>query len=256
MRRKHTRITVWPAISDLMTTLVVIAVLGGVVGYMIYVDDTDEVDPALTQLDSTRNHILNELRDQLKEYGMKNIEVLHNESVLRFSENAINFDLGSEVPIAEHELNVGKLARVLAEIVPCYIDPTTDDGTDQHRGVPASIQSYCYPPTSNSSCAKHEREWLWRLGTILIEGHTDSVQVTKREGRRFTNNLELSSMRAASVYRMISDCEPDIMEMRNKNNVPIFSTSGYGEMRPAIPEDPGHESNRRIDIRLLPERRN
>ncbi len=58
-------------------------------------------------------------------------------------------------------------------------------------------------------------------------------------------------MRAATVYRMITACEPRIERMRNTENVPVLSTSGYGYTRPATLAPELSDYNRRIDLRLL-----
>ena len=243
-RRPRTQITVWPAITDLMTTIVVMAILAGVVGYS-YIQQEDR---ELLRLPAARDHVLGEIDALLRESNM-GVEVRKEEGVIRLSDDAINFSLGGETPISRHEANVGWLARALAEVVPCYISP--DNTSAGQGGIDAKIvrPSYCQPLTVKNSADSCENEFPWLLGTILIEGHTDTVAVGDR--RRFKNNLELSSMRAASVYEMIIACEPTIKEMRNTQNVPVFSTSGYGEMRLARPDDPGSDDNRRIDLRLL-----
>ena len=243
MKRLHkTKITAWPAITDLMTTIVVIAVLSGVVGYSHMKDESRGFHQRL-------NYILAELDSTLKESGVS-VDVLRDEGILRFSHDAINFEFGEVEPINEHKANVGVLAQTLAKIVPCYISPEethTDDANFENDN------SCRKPVISASSCSRNNEDCQWVIGTILIEGHTDSAPV--REGHRFENNLELSSMRAASVYDMMIAFEPSIKEMRNARNVPIFSTSGYGEKRLAIPADSLNDYNRRIDIRLLLEPR-
>ncbi len=262
MRRRQNRVNVWPAITDLMTTIVVIAIIGGVLGYSTFnkikEDLEDEIsvledsisvlgpDSIHVELTQRRNQILGTLKNRLKGSGMS-VEI-PEEGVLRLSEDAINFALGDEKPIPRHESNIGWLARALAELVPCHI---SSNGTNIRQGnndVKYARPPYCQEPARNRKCEEKITS-RWLLGTILIEGHTDSVAVGL--GRRFKNNLELSSMRAASVYEMITACEPSLKGMNNTQGVPVFSTSGYGEMRPAIRNDPGNDYNRRIDLRLL-----
>ena len=250
MKRHQTQITVWPAITDLMISIVVIAVLVGIVGYIHFNNSTTRI---LIAQEKTRKHILRELKEGLKEHGIT-VETLPEQGVLRLSEDAVNFPLGGIKPREGHQENIGWLAQVLAEIVPCYV--FSDRDTTIAAASIARIQSgtdkrrvFCQPvaPLQQTSCEEMEYD-VWLLETILIEGHTDSLPVG--EGNRFRNNLELSSMRAASVYDMITDCEPRIKDMYNSGGTPVLSTSGYGYMRPAH-FNPRDRRNRRVDIRLL-----
>ena len=92
-------------------------------------------------------------------------------------------------------------------------------------------------------------DFPWLLETLLIEGHTDAVPVAP--GNRFRDNLELSSMRAATVHRMITACEPGMERLSNTQRQPILSTSGYGSARPATLDADRAGDNRRIDLRFL-----
>jgi len=248
-RRPETQVTVWPAITDLMTAIVVIAVLAGIIGYSKYI----EIDSIAAQHPETRNHILDEIDSLLTQSGIT-VEVLHDEGVLRLSDGVVNFASGEIEPVSQHRLNVGTLAHVLSQVVPCHVldlpqtsvpIPTYGNSTDR---------SYCLTMKAPEYGCNVEDESSWLLGTILIEGHTDIAPVTGGK-YRFKDNLELSSMRAAEVYRMMTNCESSIRQMKNSKGVPVFSTSGYGEMRLANPDDPLNAENRRIDVRLLLERR-
>ena len=64
----------------------------------------------------------------------------------------------------------------------------------------------------------------------------------------FRDNLELSSMRAATVHRMIAACEPGMEGLLNGDGYPILSTSGYGPTRPATEDPERGADNRRIDL--------
>ncbi len=242
-RRSETQVTVWPAITDLMIAIVVIAVLAGIIGYSKYTEIKLTAGPS-----KIRNDILEEIDSLLKNSNLS-VEVLKDESVLRLSDGIVNFELGEISPIEDHKKNVAILAEVLAQVVPCYIScpsqTITHVSTDSHSRDKSYCQTISCNETSNSQ---------WLIGTVLIEGHTDTIRVI--EGRnRFKDNLELSSMRAAEVYRMITAWEPSIGEMKNSQEVPIFSTSGYGSMRLAEPDMPSSDQNRRIDLRFLFERR-
>ena len=270
MRRKRTQITVWPALTDLMTSIVVIAVLIGVVGFIRYADMTGKVDSLHVVIEKkdaeivqkliargeTRKEILGQLKDRLEKYNME-VDTLSEQGVLRLSENVINFESGSTTPISEHDQNIGRLAEALAEVAPCHVF-SGRAGAIAQKPVSAGVQlaagkrpAYCQPVATLSAYTCEKKEHPWLLETILIEGHTDTVGVDPTVNRKFDNNLELSSLRATNVYGMISSCEPGIQRMHNSDSIPVLSTSGYGEMRPATLDTSEYEKNRRIDIRLL-----
>ena len=211
---------------------------------------TDELKAA----SETRDSILTGIARRLEDSGIR-VTILLEQGVLRLSENAINFPSGRETPTPEHYVHVGSVAKAIADVVPCYVsvsasestrgaapDQTTSDGS---IGMP----QYCQLRADPAAYDCRERRFPWLLETLLIEGHTDAVPVAR--GQRFMDNLELSSMRAATVHRMIAACEPGVEYMLNSHGYPILSTSGYGHTRPAT-SDPGRtDDNRRIDLRFL-----
>ncbi len=246
------------SVSDVMAALIfVFIIMLALFAYRLsnVTEEQTNVTERLTASDETRDHILQELRDRLEEAGMS-VEVLHEQGVLRLSDNAINFASGRDTPIPEHRTNVGRLAQALSEVVPCYASSDRDsiiagsmaeDDTLNTNNIP----SYCQQGVMTSPYICEEQKYPWLLETLLIEGHTDNVPVSITGNRRFRDNLELSSMRAATVYRMILACEPRIERMRNSENVPVLSTSGYGYTRPATDDPELADYNRRIDLRLL-----
>ena len=80
---------------------------------------------------------------------------------------------------------------------------------------------------------------------ILIEGHTDNIPVVSG---RFRSNWELSAARSFSVIEFLS---------RAGMPPERFHARGYGEHRPAAPNDTaqGRGKNRRIEISLIRELR-
>ena len=190
-----------------MTAIVVISVLVGVIVYSNYV----EIDQIAAQLPETRNHILGEIDSLLQEANM-HVDVLNDEGILRLSDGVVNFESGEIEPINRHKMNVGKLAHVLAQVIPFYISSLHQTSTFQSSEDHNTGRFYC-SRTSDYTC-KETHNSVWLVGTILIEGHTDTALVPV-DKYRFKDNLELSSMRAAEVYRMITDCEPAIGTMKN-----------------------------------------
>ena len=244
------------SISDVMAALIfVFIIMLALFAYQLssVTEEQATVTQRLTASDETRDHILGEIASRLEAAGMT-VEVLHEQNILRLSDNAINFPSGSESPISEHQINVGQLAQALAEVVPCYVSShkkatVSESNTEVIKNDFEGKPSYCLPPATASAYTCEAQKHSWLLETLLIEGHTDDVPVSNE--RRFRDNLELSSMRAATVYRMIAACEPLIEGMYNSQDVPVLSTSGYGFTRPATRDPDLADYNRRIDLRLL-----
>ena len=242
------------SVSDLVSALIfVFIIMLAVFAYQLA-----NVTEDLTAADETRDRILQDVADRLREAGIR-VTVLYDQGVLRLSDNAINFPSGDETPAADHHGNVGRLARAVAEVVPCYVPqaPSASKSTDGEAAVPPTgpavgappDRSYCQPPADPSAYACRKGEFPWLLETLLIEGHTDDVPVGR--GARFRDNLELSSMRAATVHRMITACEPGMERLVNTDAYPVLSTSGYGAARPATRAPERAADNRRIDLRFL-----
>ncbi|MGD9228110.1 MAG: flagellar motor protein MotB [Desulfobacterales bacterium] len=83
---------------------------------------------------------------------------------------------------------------------------------------------------------------------IVVEGHTDDVQIGLALQDRFPTNWELSATRATSVVRFLQDkgaIEPERL-----------TASGFSYYKPVDSNetDEGRKQNRRIEIILIPER--
>lgn len=237
------------SVSDLMSALIFIFVITLAVFALRLAKETEtftKTNDRLTAADETRRQILKDIAMRLENAGIK-VEVLHEQGVLRLSEKGIYFPSGIEAPHKDHAERVGHLARVLAEVIPCYVATRSIIQSPVFGQSPA----YCSTPAKPSDYLCNRESFPSHLETLLIEGHTDTQPVSS--GRRFRTNLELSSMRAATVYQMIKACEPGLMAVLNTKNFPVVSTSGYGSMRLAKLQEPLAEENRRIDLRFLME---
>ena len=236
------------SVSDLVSALIfVFIIMLAVFAYQL-ANVTRKQEERVEDLEAeekTRTRMLRDIKSRLEKAGMR-VEVLYDQGVLRLSDNAINFPSGSETPVPEHHVNVGRLAQAIAEVVPCYVSPGGAVST-LHNGGEAV--SYCQSPADPSTYDCRDQEYPWLLETLLIEGHTDDVPVAA--GNRFRDNLELSSMRGATVHRMIVACEPQVERLLNTDDYPILSTSGYGYTRPATSDSGRTGDNRRIDLRFL-----
>ena len=236
------------SVSDLVSALIfVFIIMLAVFAYQL-ANVTRKQEERVEDLEAeekTRTRMLRDIKSRLEKAGMR-VEVLADQGVLRLSDNAINFPSGSETPVPEHHVNVGRLAQAIAEVVPCYVSPGSAVSTLRDGG---EAVSYCQPPADPSMYDCRKQEFPWLLETLLIEGHTDNVPVSP--GNRFQDNLELSSMRAATVHRMIVACEPEVERLLSTDDFPVLSTSGYGYTRPAIRDTGRTAENRRIDLRFL-----
>lgn len=96
-------------------------------------------------------------------------------------------------------------------------------------------------------CAPNED---FRLEALFIEGHTDSNPI---KTAKFADNWELSTSRAVSISRALTQARPDLQNYKNPNGLPILGVSGYGENRPVADNttDEGRRKNRRIDLRFI-----
>lgn len=250
------------SVSDLVSALIFIFIIMLAVFAYQLANVTKDLNVKRESLEAegkTRDRILQDIKSRLEKSGMR-VEVLSEQGVLRLSDNAINFPSGKDTPVDKHRINVGRLAQAIAEVAPCYVSMGGKSDVVARAG---DVPLHCQPPADAATYPCSKQEYPWRLETLLIEGHTDKMPVA--EGHRFKNNLELSSMRAATVHRLITACEPGITGLKNSDGAPILSTSGYGETRPVAngdtqPDAPGSEQvedarrvNRRIDLRFLME---
>ena len=243
------------SVSDLVSAFIFVFIIMLALFAFRLATETEEqadVTEELKAARETRDGILQGIRERLEESGIR-VTVLWEQGVLRLSENAINFPSGGETPVAEHQVNVGSVSKAIAEVVPCYASGMSAEPAGVAANLAslngATVPQYCQSRADPSGYDCPQRRFPWLLETLLIEGHTDNVPVAP--GRRFADNLELSSMRAATVHRMIAACEPTIEQMVNSHGYPILSTSGYGETRPATLDADRVDDNRRIDLRFL-----
>ena len=77
---------------------------------------------------------------------------------------------------------------------------------------------------------------------VVVEGHTDNVPISSK---KYRSNFELSASRAFSVIGYFINTE--------KISPERFSAFGYGEFKPAAPNDTeaGRAQNRRIEINIM-----
>jgi chemotaxis protein MotB len=169
-----------------------------------------------------RFQLLKEVRDQLNKEGLT-VEISSSGDVLRLTEAAVQFPSNTFALVGEAKKNVGKIARVLAHILPAY--------------------AICPSAKPRSVCRTSDQA---SVETVFIEGHTD-------ETGNDDQNWPLSAQRAASTYRELTVVAPELRKIVNRRAEEILSISGYSSTRPI--DNSGTTAafgrNRRIDLRFV-----
>lgn len=217
------------SVSDMMSGLLfifIITLMAFVLNFQQEADRYREINERFTDAERVRAEMLQQIQSALMQQGIQ-VEIDEQHGVLRLTENAILFDKGRATLRASEVEKLGKIGRVLSEVLPCY-----SSGPSNLR-IPD-----CDP------------RYIGRLESVFIEGHTDSTPIRTS---KFADNWELSAARAIYTYHQLVDDNQKLSGLINQKGQPIFSVSGYGEGRPV----PGyHESqdprvNRRIDLRFI-----
>jgi chemotaxis protein MotB len=169
-----------------------------------------------------RQKLLREIDAQLRRENLI-VQVDESNGVLHLTEDTIRFAQNDANLNDRARQNVGKIARVLARVLPAYAACP--------RGVPGAA---CQNQTNAS------------IETVFIEGHTDTTGSDDQ-------NWVLSAQRAANTYRELTTVARELRQIHNRSNQEILSISGYSSTRPIDPANsPGAwEKNRRIDLRFV-----
>ncbi len=176
----------------------------------------------------TRRRLLNDLRRELQSEGL-DVEIDEVSGVLRLTEEAVRFRSDDsqlrDPPLGNSRSNVGRIARVLARVLPAYT---------ACRGEAAAFN--CRTQTAST------------VETVFIEGHTD---IMGDDGR----NWQLSTERAVNTYRELIAIAPELRMLRNQRRDEIISVSGYSSTRPIDSTNTraARDKNRRIDLRFVME---
>jgi chemotaxis protein MotB len=241
LKRSNEDTSYMMAVSDVMSGLMFIFIITLAIFVLDFLIASDEQAKKYAELEkyteslkgnhAARSKMIDNIRDSLLEKDIE-VDIDLEHGVLRLNENAIKFGPG-EASLNELQVErLGAVAEVLAVILPCYgINP---------------------PVGENSGCVADTRG---KIDSIFIEGHTDNTPIVGKLTQKFQDNWVLSAHRAMFTYRELTKKEPILAKMKNSNNQPVISVSGYGEGRP-VPE---HEydtptpdpTNRRIDFRFI-----
>jgi flagellar motor protein MotB len=255
----------WVTFSDLMAGLLVIFIL------------------ALVTMMIQQKKKTQELSDQKQELVGKIIEIEEAEKAAKdaktdaerakeIAKEAIDTNTMLRETIVESLSNLSRTEKVRIEIITEIVEKLKARGisveiSDNYTVVriPEEELSFATAKWDIPLIYKIKTKWIGNaiydaitnhdrldyIDTIFIEGHTDSVPLDRDMG-----NWGLSTYRAISVWNFWGEQDgPSKMlsQLRNHEDRPVFSVSGYGDTRRVIVNDnsdSARRKNRRIDIRF------
>ena len=111
------------SVADLVAGLIfVFVIMLAVFAYQL-AQTTQEfatINDELLAAEETRREMLDAVASRLRGNGIR-VEVLYEQGVLRLADKCRELPFGAlETPVREHRVNVGRLARAMAEVMPCY----------------------------------------------------------------------------------------------------------------------------------------
>ena len=240
--------TFWISVSDLMAGIIFIFLILLTVFSIQYKKEQNTFKEAKKELQApakTRSMVLIELKELLKNNGLE-VEIFPEEGILRLTENVLSFTMAKALPNSENLQNIGKLAQALTSVLPCYTQ--YHEATEMKDLLDEIKPDWCETPTikTKHTCNPNFKS---SIETVMIEGHTDSMNV--KAGAGYRDNLALSAARATTVLRLLKQCDHKLGYFFNRKGQPIIGASGYSDLRPIIRDDSRDHRNRRIDIRLV-----
>jgi outer membrane protein OmpA-like peptidoglycan-associated protein len=118
------------------------------------------------------------------------------------------------------------------------------------KNIPAALECYVLREDRNrpEKCKGNDL-----ISSFNIESHTQKETYFQKEivGKvgESTSNMEVSAMRAAEVYRYLTEENPDFLNYKNHECRPIFGVVGYGGTRPRN-NNPTQKEDRTINPRI------
>jgi len=179
---------------------------------------------ALSDAGEARSKILRDVKTEIERRDSSvKVEIDTRTGVLRMPA-AILFAKGDYRLSAEGRAAVSIIAQSMGQVLPCY-------------SYPRRKQNCLATPHS--------------IDAIFIEGHTDADAMTG--WGPISDNMDLSALRATNTFRAMEQAVPALDSLRNREERPILSVSGYGADRPVDPgtNEAAKSRNRRIDLRFL-----
>jgi chemotaxis protein MotB len=176
----------------------------------------------IREANQLRLRLLHELEAELRREKLL-VEIVEANGVLRLTEDAVRFQSEDATLVGRWKENVGKIARVLARVLPNY--------------------AACSKVQRSLTCIDQKQS---SVETMFIEGHTDVTGLDEE-------NWILSAQRAANTYRELTAISPELRRLFNRRGEEILSISGYSSTRPIDAESNSNAwaKNRRIDLRFV-----
>ncbi|MCX2779245.1 OmpA/MotB family protein [Microbulbifer thermotolerans] len=215
----------WMSFSDVMSALLIIFILASVALIIQLMEIQEELrrrqaefDRELRQLqqaEKVRRTIIHEMADLLQQRGIK-VTVSENDTVLSIPNEILGFDTAKFEIGPDYRETALEIGKVLSEVI------RRDNRVEY-------------------------------LDTIFIEGHTDNRPLLGFMGK---GNWGLSAFRAISLWQLWDEMLPEQYQLdvlKNRDQQPLFSVSGYGPTRPVTEKqetEEDYKANRRIDIRF------
>ncbi|WP_312795978.1 OmpA family protein [Tianweitania sp.] len=183
---------------------------------------TNAMEAYNTSVAETRRNLLAGLKDRINEQipGV-NVTVSANFDALQFRGDGL-FDSGSATATAAGESRMRQIAAILDSALSCYA-----------MGPRKDFRVECNPSYA-------------LIDALQVEGHTDNVGTD-------TLNMDLSAKRASSIYTLMTQQKPDLVQFLNRDSQPVLSVAGFGKGRPMQDNRTrvGQDANRRIDLRFI-----
>lgn len=215
----------WMSFSDIMSALLVIFILASVILILQLMEIQKELEQRQVQFEEeivelkkaeqVRRTILDEAVEELRARNIK-VEVSENQTVLSIPNDLLGFE-SKDYEIREaYRKTAYEIGSVITEVL-----------TRDNR--------------------------LEFLDTVFVEGHTDDRPYNNPQ---IKGNWGLSTFRAISLWEYWQQALPEDAQparLKNKDEKPLFSVSGYAETRPVLAQQLTEEDfkrNRRIDIRF------
>ena len=228
------------SVSDLMAGLLFIFIITLMV-FALRLKDTEDAEKhrlsvRVSQISSAYDHLTGSrlVRDRLLRIIKDDlepkfkVEINLDHGILTLPEEIL-FPSGSAKLQIQGKEMLNELSKVLIDTLPCFT------GTVK-MSRPWSCDKYWHPG---------------QVEAIFLEGHTDDVPI--KTNSAFKDNWDLSAARAIETYKYLIYQNPELEEINNSDEIPIFSVSGYAYKRPVVPNitDENRRRNRRIDLRFI-----
>jgi len=219
------------AYGDLMTGtlfIFIIILVAYVINFSARQEDIQSQEKNVSEIILKQTFLVHQVSTEMKKKGIAH-KAYPKEGLIRLNSNTLSFESGEYNLIELQKDVIKKMSVAFSRIIPCYSADTNKEILDR------------------IGCTSTQ---AGQLQYIIIEGHTDNVPLTNKEGN--SDNLDLSARRAASVLRILEE-NSVLIGLKNRSGNNIFHIAGYGDrFQINKHQEPTSDAeNRRIDIRFI-----